>query len=58
MDAVERGDELHFGRAGVHEAGVDSGLKQGSEEAFGAEHACSIMRAQAERGCGIIDLDC
>ena len=43
FDAVERRDELHFGRAGVHEAGVDSRLEQGSEEAFGAEHACSIL---------------
>src|SRR6185312_1384627 len=41
--AVEGGDELHLGGAGIHEADIDVVGKEGAEEGFGAGHiACLI----------------
>src|SRR5439155_418557 len=37
---VERGYELHLGRAGIHEAHVESVGHQCPEEAFSAVHLC------------------
>ena len=36
--AVERGDEVHLGCAGIGEARIDAALQQSMDEAFGAVH--------------------
>jgi len=45
MDArlmVERGDEVHFGRAGIGEAGGDAMVGKGRDERFSAGHGLNL----------------
>jgi hypothetical protein len=38
LDAVERGDEMHLGGAGIGEAGVDPAAHQRPHDRLGAVH--------------------
>ena len=39
VDAVERGHEMHLGRAGIGEGDLDAARDQGAHEALGAVHS-------------------
>ena len=42
-DAVERRDEMHLGRAGIGEAGIDTAVQQRVHQTFGAIHPWGLL---------------
>ncbi len=43
LDGIERGDQRHFGGAGIGEAYVDAGADRGFDESLSAVHRASVL---------------